>query len=106
MEPGEIDSIQSLLPDRVRSQGPDKNAEGKLENERKLKKVCADFESIFIYHMLRKMRSTIPRSGLVNEMKGKDTYEMMMDQKVSEDLSNKGGLGLQKMLYNQIKNGR
>jgi peptidoglycan hydrolase FlgJ len=106
MEPVGIDPIQSLVPDRVRKQEADEKADGRLEKEKKLKQVCADFESIFVYHMLRKMRSTIPKSGLVNEMKGKDTYEMMMDQKVSEDLSNKGGLGLQIMLFNQIKNGR
>jgi peptidoglycan hydrolase FlgJ len=105
MEPGGIDSKQSLVPDRM-NQGTDKSVKERLEKEKKLNKVCADFESIFIYNMLRKMRSTIPRSGLVNEIKGKDTYEMMMDQKVSEDLSNKGGLGLQKMLFNQIKNSR
>jgi Rod binding domain-containing protein len=34
---------------------------------------------------------------------GKDTYYMLMDQKVAEDLSRKGnGLGLQKMLYEQL----
>ena len=102
MEPGGIDPIQSLLPVRI-DQDTDKNAKEGLEKEKKLKKVCADFESIFIYHMLKKMRSTVPRNGLVNGMTGKDTYQMMMDQKVSEDLSNKGGLGLQKMLFNQIK---
>jgi flagellar protein FlgJ len=102
MEPGGIDSIQGLAPDRIAQDG-DNNAKERLEKERKLKKVCADFESIFIYHMLKKMRSTVPSSGLVNGMTGKDTYQMMMDQKVSEELSNKGGLGLQKMLSNQIK---
>ncbi|MFZ4437724.1 MAG: rod-binding protein [Syntrophales bacterium] len=74
-----------------------------MEKEQKLKKACADFESIFIYQMLSKMRSTVPKSGLVAGMTGKETYQMMMDQKVSADLSNKGGLGLQKMLFNQIK---
>jgi peptidoglycan hydrolase FlgJ len=102
MEPGGVDSIQGLAPAKI-DQDTDKNAKERLEKEKKLKKACADFESIFIYHMLKKMRSTVPKSALVNGMTGKDTYQMMMDQKVSEELSNKGGLGLQKMLSNQIK---
>jgi Rod binding domain-containing protein len=35
-------------------------------------------------------------------MTGKDTYEMMMDQKISEELARKGGLGLQGVLFNQL----
>jgi peptidoglycan hydrolase FlgJ len=101
-----IVSKQSLFPDGVMKPDTNNSMEEKVEREKKLKKVCADFESLFIYNMLRKMRSTIPKSGLMNEMKGKDTYETIMDQKVSEDLSNKGGVGIQKMLFNQIKIGR
>ncbi len=102
MESGGIDSRQNLLPVRT-DQDTEKSAIEKMEKEQKLKKACADFESIFIYQMLSKMRSTVPKSGLVAGMTGKETYQMMMDQKVSADLSNKGGLGLQKMLFNQIK---
>ncbi len=83
---------------------PDRN----LTNERsgkdeRLRKACADFESIFIYHMFKTMRKTVPESGLLNKISGKDTYEMMVDQKVAEELAGKGGIGLQKMLFNQIK---
>ncbi len=70
--------------------------------EEKLKKACADFESIFIYNMLQKMRGTVPKSGLLQEMQGKNTYNAMVDQKVAEDLAENGGVGLQKMLYDQI----
>jgi peptidoglycan hydrolase FlgJ len=71
--------------------------------DERLKKACADFESIFIYYMFKTMRKTVPESGLLNKISGKDTYEMMMDQKVAEELAGKGGMGLQKMLFNQVK---
>jgi peptidoglycan hydrolase FlgJ len=106
MQNAGIVSKQSLFPARVMEQDTNNNTEEKMEREKRLKKVCADFESLFIYYMLKKMRSTVPKSGLMNEMKGRDTYETIMDQKVSEDLSNKGGVGIQKMLFNQIKNRR
>lgn len=70
---------------------------------RKLKKACADFESIFAYQLLKTMRKTIPESKTGMNNYGKDTYTMMMDQKLAENISAKGnGLGLQKVLYEQL----
>ena len=55
------------------------------------------------YQLLKTMRQTIPKNGFIGPSQGKETYEMMMDQKIADDLANKGqGLGLQKMLYNQM----
>ena len=71
--------------------------------EKKLKKACADFESMLVFQLLKTMRQTVPKNGLLKPSQGKETYEMIMDQKIADDLANKGqGLGLQKMLYNQI----
>lgn len=71
--------------------------------ETKLKKACADFESMLVYQLLKTMRQTIPKGGFLSGSHGKDTYEMMFDQKVADEVARKGqGLGLQKMLYNQI----
>jgi flagellar protein FlgJ len=73
------------------------------EREKKLKKACSDFEAILFYQLLKTMRQTIPKSGLLSGSYGKDTYEMMFDQKIADDLAKKGqGLGLQKILYNQL----
>jgi len=69
----------------------------------KIKKACQDFESIFTYQLLKTMRQTVPKGSVMGNSSGKDTYYMLMDQKVAEDLSRKGnGLGLQKMLYEQL----
>ena len=71
--------------------------------EKKLKKACADFESMMVFQLLKTMRQTVPKNGLLKPTQGKETYEMMLDQKIADDLANKGqGLGMQKMLYNQI----
>jgi flagellar protein FlgJ len=71
--------------------------------EKKLKKACADFESMLVFQLLKTMRQTVPKSGLLKTTPGSSTYEMMLDQKIADELANKGqGLGLQKMLYNQL----
>jgi len=73
------------------------------EELQKIKKVCQDFESIFTYYLLKNMRQTIPKSQNVVSSSSKDTYNMIMDQKIAEDFSRRGnGLGLQKMLYEQM----
>jgi flagellar protein FlgJ len=78
-------------------------AQRKKEDLQKLKKACKDFESIFTYYLLKTMRHTIPENSKSSGLSGKDTYNMIMDQKVAEELSGKGnGLGLQKMLFKQL----
>lgn len=74
-----------------------------VERDRKLKKACADFESMLVYQLLKTMRQTIPKSGSSVSMHGRETYEMMLDQKMADVLAQKKqGTGLQQMLYNQI----
>ncbi|MGE5844407.1 MAG: rod-binding protein [Syntrophaceae bacterium] len=73
------------------------------EKDRKLRKSCADFEALFISYIFQTMRKTIPESQTATRMPGKDTYTMIVDHKLSEDLARRGGIGLQKILYNQLK---
>ena len=98
-----MDKISVNMPVNVKTE---KMSSGKTidpEQEKKLKKVCADFESILFFQLLKTMRQTIPKNGLLGNSHGKDTYEMMLDQKIADEMAKKGeGLGLQKMLYNQI----
>jgi flagellar protein FlgJ len=83
--------------------------EGKaaLDDDQKLRKVCADLESVFTFYMFKAMRQTIPQSGFFKQSPGKDTYNMMLDQKVAEELAHKGrGSGLQQLLFEQLNNRR
>lgn len=75
--------------------------------DRKLRKVCADFESLFLYSLLKSMRRTIPQGTASAGFAGKNTCEMLMDQKLAEEMAGKdGGIGIQKMLYEELKNRR
>lgn len=89
----------------IQSQSNTKAVSSKYSEEelQKLRKACADFESIFTYQLLKTMRKTIPESKTGMNNYGKDTYTMMMDQKLAESISAKGnGLGLQKALFEQL----
>ena len=74
------------------------------EKDRKLRKACADFEAIFISYLFQTMRKTVPESSHMTKMPGKDTYTMIMDHKLSQEMAQRGGgIGLQKLLYEQMK---
>lgn len=64
--------------------------------------VARQFESIFIQMMLKSMRDATPKSELFgsNQM---DTYMSMADQQISLSLSENGGIGIARMLVEQMQ---
>ena len=71
--------------------------------ERKLKKVCQDFEAIFIYQMLRMMRATVPESELLKKSPGHDMFEGMLDEELAKKISTGGNFGIAGLLYRQMR---
>jgi peptidoglycan hydrolase FlgJ len=71
-------------------------------DEAKLKKVCMDFESIFIQQLLKSMREAIPQSGLFGSSSGKDIFQSLFDQEMSSSLAHQRGVGFGKMVYTQM----
>lgn len=95
---------QSFLPNQRNDLLIDDNKNASEEKEKKLKQVCADFESILIYYMFKAMRKTVPDSGFLNKMPGNDTYTMLFDQKIAEEMSRRNtGMGIQQIFYEQLK---
>ena len=91
-----MDGIHLVSARNTIKPGPAKAADRSAD----LKKACADFESVLACYAFKSMRATVPDSGL---LKKEDSLSMLMDQKLAEQLSQKGeGLGLQKMLYRQL----
>jgi Rod binding domain-containing protein len=71
-------------------------------DEGKLKKACEDFESIFISKMLKVMRQSIPKTGLLDGGSQQDMYLSLFDEELSKSMAKKGGMGLGKILYQNI----
>jgi Rod binding domain-containing protein len=98
-----MDEISSNITSHVKDSQTTAGRTIDQAQEKKLKKACADFESMLVFQLLKTMRQTVPKNGLLKPSQGEETYRMMMDQNIADDLANKGqGLGLQKMLYKQI----
>jgi len=74
----------------------------KTENMQQLEKVTREFESIFLSYMLKQMRKTIPEDPLFGNSIAKDIFYDMYNDAISKELSIAGGIGLAKILYNQL----
>jgi len=65
------------------------------------KKAAIEFESFFLFYMMKTMRQAIPKSDLIRS-NATDTYKGMFDQEVSNLAAKRGGLGLAKALESQF----
>ena len=78
--------------------------EKNLDGEENLKKVCSQFEAIFLSYLFRQMKKTIPESGFLKEEFSSKIYEEEFYDTLAEKVAEAGGLGLAKILFNQLKN--
>lgn len=71
-------------------------------DKNELEKICSEFESLFIYHLLKTMRNTIPKSGFIGGGRGQEVYTSMLDQHLSGNISRQRGIGIASALMRQI----
>jgi Rod binding domain-containing protein len=78
-----------------------------LEFDRQLAGVQAakDFESVLLEQMMQSMRETVGEGGLLDEDEGSSQIQDMFWGFLSQDVANKGGMGLWKDIYRQIVGG-
>ena len=67
-----------------------------------LEDVAAQFESIFLQQMLKSMRDATVKSDLF-ESSQMETYQSMADQQLAVQLSEQGGIGLARMMVEQMQ---
>lgn len=74
------------------------------EDDTKLKQACQDIEAVFIQHLLKQLRATIPKGGLIPESMATQMYEEMLDAEYSKLMASAPkNLGIADMLYQQLK---
>ena len=70
--------------------------------QQKLKKACEDFEAIMITYLFKSMRQTSLKTETEEFGSCKDLFEGMMDETLATQLSHQQGLGLARLLYEQL----
>ena len=83
---------------------PPKNADPKEIRQRleKIKKTCADLESVFINSLIKTMRQSYTQEGCTEKAPGSDIYDAIADQQLAIYLSRGTGLGLGRAVYKQM----
>ncbi|MFH2050683.1 MAG: transglycosylase SLT domain-containing protein [bacterium] len=104
----EIDSIaQSVKPVQIETKSSVDIKTDDLEKEKlRLRKASKEFESLFIYQMLKAMRKTVGENSLTKDSPfsgdyGKDTYMDMFDQQLALKMAG-GGRSIADALYNSM----
>jgi flagellar protein FlgJ len=72
------------------------------ESDPKLGSVCREMESLFINYLLKEMRATIDKSGLIDGGQAEEIYTSMLDAELAKEIAGRGGIGLYKLLWDQL----
>ncbi|MCX7711982.1 MAG: rod-binding protein [Clostridia bacterium] len=110
MEIGKINDLNvNNSIDSSKSKASDDEFEKRLKSamenkdDKELKKVCKNFESIILNMMYKQMKATVPKAELLPEDVGKDIFDSMLDDKLMEEAANGTGAGLADVLYKQLR---
>lgn len=69
----------------------------------KMADACAEFESMFLYFLLKQMRASIPDQGFWGKNMQTDTMTAMADMQLAHSLSAARGIGLASYLQRQLE---
>ena len=67
-----------------------------------LEQTCREMESLFLYQLLKQMRATVEKSGLLDGGSAEELYTSMLDAEVAKEVSRGKGIGLAELLYRQL----
>ncbi|MGB9712549.1 MAG: rod-binding protein [Dissulfurimicrobium sp.] len=74
----------------------------KGHSDKEIKKVCADFEAMFIKQMLETMRKSMSNGGFFGARFQGDIYTTLFEDQLSKVLSEGKGIGIGKELYKNL----
>lgn len=94
---GLLQNLASVSLGGSRRSGPPKTG------EEALKIVAQEFESLFIAAMLKQMRSATLESKLLGGDRATKMYREMHDEAMAQEMSVSGGIGLARVIYDQLR---
>ena len=93
----EFSQLAETKMDRLQKQA----LSGEYKEEKELKALAQQFEGIFMNQLMKAMRATLPKEGMLSSF-SVDMYESMFDQEVAGEMSKGKGMGLADVLYMQL----
>jgi peptidoglycan hydrolase FlgJ len=68
-----------------------------------LENASQQFESLLLNFMIREMRATVPESVLFPPSMAQEIFTGMMDEQIAGEMAKNGGIGISRMIFNQLK---
>ena len=81
----------------------DRKRTGENRSDEKLDDACRQFESLLLHMMIREMRKTVPDSVLFPPSMAQKVFTGMMDEKIAGEMAQTGGIGISRMLFDQLR---
>ena len=89
--------------ERVQQNLKSGNLSPSVENAPQLKEACAELESLFISYLLKEMRATIPKTGLISGGRAEEIYTSMLDTEISKEMASQRGIGLSSLFLDRLE---
>ena len=77
-------------------------AEAASAPNKAISEVASQFEALFVQQMMKSMRDAVPKSDLM-QSDHLETFQSMADQQMAVNLCQQGGIGLARMLVEQMQ---
>jgi flagellar protein FlgJ len=71
-------------------------------DQQKLKAACTEFEAILISQLLKGLRATVQKSGLIDGGLSEEIFTDMLYTQYAKNMAEKSGFGLSDMLYEYV----
>ncbi len=68
-----------------------------------LENASQQFESLLLNFMIREMRATVPESALFPQSMAEEIFAGMLDEQIAGEMAQNGGIGISRMIFNQLK---
>ncbi|MCX8052616.1 MAG: rod-binding protein [Armatimonadetes bacterium] len=75
---------------------------GADDEERRLKRACADFEGMFLGYLLKSMRKTVTTTDLFGSKREEEFFRDLMDAEICSTAARTQSVGIAEMLYRQL----
>lgn len=72
------------------------------DQDKKLKEVGELYEKHFLRELVKSMRTTVPKSGFIQESQAEKIFSEKLDEEYVEQWGKQGGIGLGKLIYKQL----
>jgi peptidoglycan hydrolase FlgJ len=72
------------------------------KSQHEIQKAAQDFEAVMLNMLIKAMWKTIPESDLFEKDNSTQIYEGLMHSSLSEEMARNGGMGIAKVLYQQL----